>query len=130
MIDVDVIPGDEGHDGGIVDEHVDSACLCDQRVEHSGFEMSQATPTAPWPMAFAAASAPAPLMSLTKTLAPSAARRDAMALPMPCAAPVTIAVLPFSASAHVLCLPYRVGSSDLMRMTSLAAAMPLPMSVL
>ena len=44
----------------------------------------------------AAALPPSALMSLTTTLAPSAASRAAIALPMPCAAPVTSAVLPES----------------------------------
>jgi hypothetical protein len=56
-------------------------------------EMSTSMPAPPFG---AACSAPAPLTSATTTVAPSAPSLSAIALPMPCAAPVTIATLPSS----------------------------------
>ena len=50
-------------------------------------------PTAPPPMTSAVSLAVASLMSVTTTVAPSAASFAAMALPMPCPAPVTMATL-------------------------------------
>src|SRR5262245_27836940 len=48
----------------------------------------------PAPPAGAAVSAPGPLRSATTTVAPSAASLSAIALPIPCAAPVTMATRP------------------------------------
>ncbi len=41
------------------------------------------------PMAFAVACAPTPLIPITTAVARSASKRNAAALPMPCAAPLT-----------------------------------------
>src|ERR1700733_628540 len=51
---------------------------------------------APPPMAAATRSAPSRSRSTIATVAPEAARRTAMASPIPVAAPVTMAVWPFS----------------------------------
>src|SRR5690606_5935578 len=62
----------------------------------SGSAISAVTARAPLPMADATAVAPSPFMSLTTTVAPSAASLVAIAFPMPWAAPVTSATRPVS----------------------------------
>ena len=57
---------------------------------------SVCSPTAPPPIAAAVAAAVDPSRSVTATTAPSAASFSAIARPMPCPAPVTIAIFPSS----------------------------------
>src|SRR5699024_7491996 len=59
-------------------------------------EMSTVTPMESLPSSAAVALAASPLRSATTTVAPSAARRGAMPLPIPCAAPVTMQMRPLS----------------------------------
>ena len=57
---------------------------------------SVCSPTAVPPIAAAVAAAVEPSRSVTATIAPSAASFSAIARPMPCPAPVTIAIFPSS----------------------------------
>src|SRR5688572_26843723 len=63
-------------------------------VTEASSDTSQCTAKAPLPISSATFLAPASFTSATTTRAPSPASRAAIALPMPCAAPVTIAVFP------------------------------------
>ena len=76
--------------------------LC-SAVTDAGSPMSQATANAFPPIALATSLAPSPLMSTTATVARSCASRSAMARPIPCAAPVTIATRPSNRS--IMCPP-------------------------